>query len=156
MKVARFEKVSEKQFRADGGTSLEDVILPYRATSGSAGYDLFLPHEVTLEPNQQINIPTGLRCKIANGWVLLLMPKSGLGCKYRLGLANTVAVVDSDYYNAVNEGHLIVTLVNNGNQTIELKKGRSFVQGLFVNYGITEDDNAVGIRTGGWDSTNKI
>ncbi len=156
MKIAKFEKISLEQYNNDGGTNYATVVLPTRATVGSAGYDFFLPNEVTIKPKEKVLVKTGIRCKIENGYVLLILPKSGLGTKYQLALANTVGVIDSDYYYAKNQGHIQVMLVNNGDETVTLPVGRSFVQGIFVPFGITIDDNTDGIRVGGFDSTNKV
>ena len=158
-RIARFEKVSEAQMKADSAHMAGEplpVELPVRATSGSAGYDIKTPWAVRLEPGESIRIPTGLRCRIASGWVLLLMPKSGLGFKYRLQLDNTVGVIDGDYYGADNEGHIQIQLTNDSRsgRTLEIPAGKAFAQGIFVPYGITEDDEADAVRTGGFGSTN--
>ncbi len=158
MNVAKFEKISSAQLEKDWNYkkfTLNDVLLPKRATKGSAGYDFYMPFDITLKPGQEINIPTGVRCKIAEGWVLLLFPRSGLGFKYRLQLNNTVGVIDSDYYYSDNEGHMFAKLYNAGDKTVELKKGTGFMQGVFVPFGTTEDDDATGIRNGGFGSTTK-
>ena len=158
-RIARFEKVSETQMKADSthmaGEPLP-VELPVRATSGSAGYDIRTPWTIRLEPGESLRIPTGLRCRIASGWVLLLMPKSGLGFKYRLQLDNTVGVIDEDYYGADNEGHIQIQITNDSRsgRTLEIPAGKAFAQGIFVPYGITEDDGADALRTGGFGSTN--
>lgn len=147
-KIAQFEKVSTKQF--------EDTLsirLPERATTGSAGYDFFSPVEVIIEPGSHKLIPTGVRCKIEPGYVLQLFPRSGLGFKKGLQLRNTVGIIDSDYYNANNEGHIMAMLVNTGTEDIIIKEGMAFMQGIFLEYGITYDDNVENTRTGGMGST---
>jgi dUTP pyrophosphatase len=90
-------------------------------------------------------------------YVLMIFPRSNLGFKYRLMLNNTVGIIDSDYYNALNEGHIMIKVTNNSleNKTLELKKGDAFAQGIFMIYGITCDDETNEIRTGGFGSTNK-
>ena len=102
-------------------------------------------------------MPTGLRARIEPGWVLLLLPRSGQGFKYRLQLYNTVGVIDSDYYGADNEGHIFVKLINANREgkTLHVKKGEAFAQGLFLPFGITVNDEADGVRTGGFGSTSK-
>ena len=158
-RIARFEKVSDAQMTADSahlpGESLP-VELPVRATAGSAGYDIKTPWAIRLEPGESIRIPTGLRCRIAPGWVLLIMPKSGLGFKYRLQLDYTVGVIDEDYYGADNEGHIQIQITNDSREgkVLDIPAGKAFAQGLFVPYGITEDDEAEAKRTGGFGSTN--
>lgn len=165
-RIAKFHKVSYEQFfescKEDFAESeikkmYEDIKLPARATSGSAGYDIFAPFDFSLAPSETIKIPTGIRCEIDEGWVLKIYPRSGLGFKFRLQLNNTVGIIDSDYFYSDNEGHIFIKITNdsNENKTVEVKKGTGFAQGIFVEYGITVDDNATGIRNGGFGSTTK-
>ncbi|MDD4126044.1 MAG: deoxyuridine 5'-triphosphate nucleotidohydrolase [Eubacteriales bacterium] len=149
-RMAEFQKVSENI----SGVRHEDVILPTRATSGSAGYDFRAPFEFTLSPGDSITIPTGIRAKTEEGWVLMLFPRSGLGFKYRLTLDNTVGVIDSDYYNSENEGHIMVKLTNLGGRILSVAKGGAFCQGVFLPYGITYDDVSEERRDGGFGSTD--
>ena len=111
-KIAKFEKVSIENFitsfkKLNGDVPLSiiekiynEIKLPKRATTGSAGYDFFLPDAICLKNGQTIVIPTGIRVKIEPGWVLQIFPRSGLGFKYRLQLDNSVGIIDSDYYNS--------------------------------------------------------
>ncbi len=165
-RIAKFHKVSKKQFDLDWEDTFaktaeesvhEDIKLPKRATSGSAGYDFFAPADFVLKPGESVKIPTGIRAEIAEGWVLKLYPRSGLGFKYRLQMNNTVGIIDSDYFYADNEGHIMAKIMNdtNENRTVELKKGDAFMQGVFVEYGITVDDDAKEIRHGGIGSTSR-
>ncbi len=162
-RIAQFEKVSRAQFQTDwedtfGGKLASDydgITLPRRATAGSAGYDFFLTCDVCLAPGETVKIPTGIRAKIDNGWVLKLYPRSGLGFKFRLQLNNTVGIIDSDYYHSDNEGHIFIKITNDSNEgkTVSLKKGDGFAQGIFVEYGITMDDDVTDVRNGGFGST---
>ncbi len=166
-KIAKFEKVSYENFKSafegdfpdvtDIKTVYDSIKLPKRATTGSAGYDFFTPCDITLAPGETIKIPTGIRAWIENGWVLKLYPRSGLGFKFRLQLNNTVGIIDSDYYNSDNEGHIFCRITNDTNEskTVSLSAGEGFCQGIFVEYGITLDDDADGIRNGGFGSTTK-
>lgn len=161
-RIAQFEKVSLEQFRqgserSDADTIYEKLCLPKRATSGSAGYDIFAPFDIKLAPAETIKVPTGIRVKMEEGWVLKIYPRSGLGFKYRLQLNNTVGIIDSDYYFSDNEGHIFIKITNdtNENKTVEIPAGTAFAQGIFVEYGITLDDDAQGIRNGGFGSTTK-
>lgn len=163
-RIAKFEKVSRQQFAAawldtfgTEETVYDEIILPKRATKGSAGYDFFSTLDFTLEPGQTIKIPTGVRAWMEEGWVLKLYPRSGLGFKYRLQMNNTVGIIDSDYYDSDNEGHIFIKITNDSNEgkTISLKQGEGFAQGIFVEYGITVDDEAGGVRNGGFGSTTK-
>ena len=166
-RVAQFEKVSLSQFKADwedsfsGNFNVEQIYnnikMPKRATTGSAGYDFCSPLDFELKPGETIKIPTGIRVRINDGWVLKLYPRSGLGFKFRLQMNNTVGIIDSDYYNSSNEGHIFCKITNDSNEgkTVSLKQGDGFCQGIFVEYGITFDDDADGIRNGGFGSTSK-
>ena len=155
-RIAQFLKVSEEQFLKDGDAQqYERIILPRRATAGSAGYDFFAHTAFTLAPGETIKIATGVRAKIDDGWVLKIYPRSGLGFKYRLTLNNTVGIIDSDYFFAENEGHIFVKMTNLGDKTFTVESGQAFAQGIFVEYGITIDDECTATRTGGFGSTDK-
>ena len=164
-RIAKFEKVSLEQFKSDwefpekGGAAeiYEKIKLPKRATSGSAGYDFYAPFDIILAPGETIKIPTGIRVKIDDGWVLKLYPRSGLGFKYRIQMNNTVGIIDSDYYLSDNEGHIFCKITNDSNEgkTMTLSAGDGFCQGIFVEYGITVDDDVSDIRNGGFGSTDK-
>lgn len=164
-RIARFEIVSFEQFKS-GFDNIEesiikelynDIKLPKRATKGSAGYDFYAPFDITLNPGQTIKIPTGIRVYMEENYVLKLYPRSGLGFKYRLQLNNTVGIIDSDYYYSDNEGHIFAKITNdsNENKTVTIQKGTGFMQGIFVEYGITFDDDTTSIRNGGFGSTTK-
>lgn len=161
--IARFEHVSATRFAADwedafGNTPVPSLpALPRRATTGSAGYDFYLPAPLTLAAGESVKIPTGVRVKMADGWVLQLFPRSGLGFKYRLQLNNTVGIIDSDYYYADNEGHILIKLTNANTEgkTLTLSAGDGFAQGIFLPFGITEDDETTATRHGGFGSTSK-
>ena len=155
-KIAKFYKVSENEFnKSESKANYNDVILPKRATKGSAGYDFFAPETFTLAPKETVKIATGIRAKINEGWVLMIFPRSGLGFKYRLTLDNTVGVIDSDYFNAENEGHIFIKMTNCGEKPLTVEKGKAFAQGVFLPFGITVDDSSDSARTGGLGSTDK-
>ncbi len=133
----------------------DEIKLPRRATRGSAGYDIFSPISFSLAPSETIKFPTGIRVKMEESWVLQCFPRSGLGFKYRLQLNNTVGIIDSDYYYSDNEGHIFIKLTNDSNEgkTVSVEKNTGVVQGIFMEYGITVDDDASEIRNGGFGST---
>ena len=159
--VARFMHVSPQRFRADWQDVFPDAAipelppLPRRATAGSAGYDFLSPQAFSLAPGESLRIPTGVRARIDDGWVLMLFPRSGLGFKYRLQLNNTVGIVDADYFGARNEGHIFIKLFNAGDRTVCVEAGEAFAQGIFLPFGLTDDDDARGERTGGFGSTGR-
>ncbi len=168
-RIARFEKVSFTQFlegymdcfgqaeEAEVMKVYESIIMPKRATSGSAGYDFCTPVAVTLNPGETIKIPTGIRVTMQPEWVLKCYPRSGLGFKFRLQLNNTVGIIDSDYYFSDNEGHIFAKITNDSKEgkEVNLAAGSGFMQCIFVEYGITVDDDADGVRNGGFGSTSK-
>ena len=161
-RIARFEFVSQKNFiesySSENAVEIyQSLKLPKRATKGSAGYDFYAPFDITLAPGETIKIPTGIRVSMEPNYVLKLYPRSGLGFKYRLQLNNTVGIIDSDYYYSDNEGHIFAKITNdsNENKTVSLKQGEAFMQGIFIEYGITMDDDTTEIRNGGFGSTTK-
>lgn len=169
IRAAKFEKVSLRQF-AEGWRKFrpqdneeeirkiyEDIRLPERATAGSAGYDFHAPCDIVIRPGEEVMIPTGIRAKIIDGFVLMLFPRSSLGFKYRVQLDNTVGIIDSDYYNADNEGHIFCKMINDSREGKEafIPAGNGFAQGIFVPFGICEDDEADETRTGGFGSTDR-
>ena len=158
-RIAKFEKVSQEEFlkACDSLEIYNDIKLPKRATVGSAGYDFYAPFDITLAPGETIKIPTGIRVQMEVNYVLKLYPRSGLGFKYRLQLNNTVGIIDSDYYYSDNEGHIFAKITNDSNEgkTVTINKGDGFMQGIFIEYGITVDDDTTEIRNGGFGSTTK-
>ena len=171
--VAKFDKVSLEQFfysfidtfeishsddekiRSEIDGIYKDIILPKRATTGSAGYDFKSPITFTIKPKETIKVPTGIRCKMNEDIVLMIYPRSSLGFKYRLILDNTVGIIDSDYYNSNNEGHIFIKFTNMGEKILEIKKGDGIAQGIFLPYYLTIDDEVNDKRNGGIGSTNK-
>lgn len=174
-KIAKFEKVSIEQFKKDwmkhNPTTksvwsdeeikelYEAITLPTRSTTGSAGYDFKAACDLTINFKTAAVIPTGIRCHIEEGWFLDLNPRSGHGFKTGIHLANTRGIIDSDYYNADNEGHIMVKLVNDCETLTDnpfiVEKGNGYCQGIFTIYGITEDDECEAKRHGGIGSTDK-
>ena len=131
--------------------------MPKRATKGSAGYDFYAPFSFSLPPASTIKIPTGIRVKMDEDWVLKVYPRSGLGFKYRLQMNNTVGIIDSDYYESDNEGHIFIKITNNtlDGKTIELKCGDAFAQGIFNKYYLAKENKVHTKRNGGFGSTNQ-
>lgn len=173
-KVGKFEKVSFEQFYSAMKDEFYDtqpdsqeeehirniwknIVLPTRATSGSAGYDFKSPIHIILKPGCTIKIPTGVRVKIEDGWWLGCLPRSGLGFKFRLQLNNTMGVIDADYYYSGNEGHIFAKITNDSNEgkTVEINPGDGFMQGIFIPFGITYDDSVTTVRDGGFGSTGR-
>ena len=160
----KFEKVSLGEFAkhitdwndTDIEETYENIQLPRRSTPGSAGYDFFSPFNIFLSPKESIVIETGIRCFLDEDKVLQIYPRSGLGFKFQMGLANTVGIIDSDYVNSDNEGHIMIKITNNGNQELHISEGKAFAQGIITQYFTTVDDAEVEkqVRNGGFGSTN--
>jgi len=156
-----FEKGMKDIFRGMPEDEIQklywDIKLPKRATKGSAGYDFYSPLEFTLKPGETIKIPTGIRAFMREDYVLMLFPRSGLGFKFRLQLNNTVGIIDSDYSYSDNEGHIFIKITNDSNEgkVLSLAEGTGFAQGIFLPFGITEDDDVTELRNGGFGSTTK-
>lgn len=167
--TTKFEKVSLKQFKTDWinlfpedenneeyiNNIYDNIILPKRATIKSAGYDFYIPMETIFSISGHITIPTGIRCyDMPKNNVLMIYPRSGLGTKYGLILANSTAIIDADYADSDNEGHIFIKMFNSGEQEVTLDQGKAFCQGILMNYNITENDSSNNIRNGGLGSTN--
>lgn len=169
LRIAKFEKVSPQRFVSDwiatfpqqtieqAVLAYENLQLPRRATSGSAGYDFFTPVGFELPAGGSIKIPTGIRAIMEDGWVLTLYPRSGLGFKFRFQLDNTVGVIDSDYARAENEGHIFLRMTNDNREGkgLRVPAGTAFAQGVFLPFGITVDDDVQAVRSGGLGSTTR-
>lgn len=166
--IAKFERVTREIFtEAMQNCFGEEIVnnktlinrgfrytdIPTRATKGSAGYDFHIPFDIELGSGESVVIPTCMRALIDPGWMLMIVPRSGLGFKYRACLANTIGIIDSDYSNSDNMGHIMIKLCNDGNSTIQLNEGDRIAQGIFVPYGIVKGDDAEKERNGGMGST---
>lgn len=158
MKIRGFELISKEQQIKDFEVREYSLSLPKRGTSKAAGYDLFAPYDITLQPNEEVKVPTGVKSYMQDGEVLMIFPRSGLGFKYYCRLANTVGVIDSDYYNnSNNEGHMFVKLRNEGNKPMTIKKGDGMCQAIFMPFLLADNDTFDNgeIRNGGFGSTTK-
>ena len=137
-------------------TGFDKTIIPLRGTSGSAGYDFCSYEEATIEPNQTVMIKTGIKAYMLDDEVLQIYPRSSLGVKKHLRLANSVGIIDSDYYNNENnEGHIMIPLFNFGNEPVTISQGERVAQGIFSKYLITDTDQVSAKRSGGFGSTNE-
>ncbi|MFR5857036.1 MAG: deoxyuridine 5'-triphosphate nucleotidohydrolase [Bacilli bacterium] len=154
-----FEKISFEEFKKSFGDDkklYEEYLLPKRASKNSAGYDLLAIKDYIIKPKEILKIPTGLKVRMHYDEVLLIVVRSSMGFKYNVRLTNQVGVIDSDFYNNIdNEGHFFVSLQNEGDKDFVIKKGEAFAQGIFIKYLISDDDTASEIRKGGLGSTNK-
>jgi dUTP pyrophosphatase len=167
--MIKFEKISYEQFQADWSKwngpdagpaqAIYDALkLPQRGSRESAGYDFFAPAAFSLAPGETITIPTGIRAVMDPGVVLLIFPRSGQGVRYKLQLMNTVGVIDADYWQADNQGHILITLYNDhpAGAVLHVERGKGFAQGVFLPHLFCDDDQASAQRTGGFGSTDHL
>lgn len=165
--MSKFEKVSYEQWKGNCGfTGLPDTVLekmyesiqlPHQATAASAGCDFFMPFSLNLTAGDKFKIATGIRwvCAEDRDKVLLIVPRSGLGFKYGIKLSNTVGVIDADYCDSNNEGHIIISLENPSDKDVMLEAGKPFAQGIIVKYEIPEGAQSDALRNGGFGSTDR-
>ncbi len=167
--MSHFEKVSFEQWKADCGVRglsesglkewYNSIKLPKQATAASAGCDFFMPFSLNFEGGSSFRIATGVRwvCdkEEDRDKVLLVVPRSGLGFRYGIRLSNTVGVIDADYCDSDNEGHIIVSLENPSDKTVMLAEGKPFAQGIVVRYEVPEGAESDSSRNGGFGSTDK-
>ena len=161
-KTRGFERVSILRWYADNPREnemeVDEVKLPVRATSGSAGYDIFSTQDCVLEPSEEINMPLGWKVYMLQDEVFKVHPRSGMGFKYYVRLANTTGIIDSDYYeNENNEGHCWIKLRNEGSEKLVISKGDGIAQGIFSKILLADGDSFEGGKTrkGGFGSTDK-
>ena len=154
-----FEKISFEQFKKDISCDKDlynNYILPKRATKNSVGYDFFAINDITIKPREIVKIPTGYKAKFNDNEALLIIIRSSLGFKYNLRLTNQVGLIESDYYNnESNEGHMWVSLQNEGQEEVTIKKNTAYSQGIFINFLKIDNDETTNIRKGGLGSTDR-
>ena len=148
--MSRFFEVVRDDCRKNSG----DIKLPTRATEYSAGYDFYSPVDITIEPQESVMIWTDVKAHMYYYNALIIIPRSSMG-KQPVMIANTVGLIDNDYYgNEDNDGNIGFRLLNLGKTTYEIKAGDRIGQGIFIKYGTVKDDNTISKRSGGFGSTN--
>lgn len=143
----------------------DSIKLPKRATAFSAGYDFYAPYELLINNKSNTVIPTGIRfvdrgkednrLRATGSFrrvFLLLTPRSGQGFKYKARLNNTVGVIDADYADSDNFGHIMAILTSE--TEFKVPAGSAFMQGIFIPYSIVDGDSTTGTRNGGFGSTD--
>ena len=134
----------------------EEYDLPKRMTRHSAGYDFLAIEGFTIKPGEIKKIPTGYKATFGNDEMLMILVRSSMGFKYNVRMTNQVGIIESDYYNNIdNEGHMFVSLQNEGDRDFVVKKGEGYAQGIFTKFLICDDDITTNERQGGLGSTNK-
>lgn len=153
-----FEKVSESEWNKFGGKygDYENIIIPRRSTTYSAGYDFFSTCDIDVKAGETYVIPSGIKVKFDFvSQYLSIYPRSSLGFKYGMKLSNTIPVIDNDYYgNENNEGHILISF--SSDKDFKIKKGDKFCQGIVMMYDVLNGEiNPTKSRTGGIGSTGK-
>ena len=134
------------------------ISLPVRKTAASAGYDFEAGESVTIRPDEQVMVPTGIKAYMQPDEVLTIHNRSSMAVKHQLVLVNSVGIIDADYYdNPDNEGHIYIALWNRGSEPFAIEKGDRIAQGIFGRYLVADDDSAGqgAERQGGFGSTGK-
>ena len=130
----------------------KEIQLPTRGTSKAAAYDFYSNDTYTVEPNKIAKIWTDVKAYMGDDEVLLLDVRSSMGGKFML--ANTLGVIDADYYsNEKNDGNIGVFLLNISDETLTINAGDRIAQGMFFNYLIADNGNTDAVREGGFGST---
>lgn len=158
--MRKFCVISNKQFDIDFNgidARYDDIVIPKRNTMYSAGYDFYIPYDLTIKSGEIVKIPTGIKVMLNSDEFLGIYIRSSLGFKYNLRMCNQVGIIDSDYYDNIdNEGHIFVKLKNEGDSDIVLKKNDRFVQGIIQKfYVVDNEDNLMNTRVGGIGSTDR-
>lgn len=163
-----FEKISLEQWLKDydpmdfdesyATRKYEEIKLPKQGTKYSMGMDFFAPYDIAIIPDDYTTVLTGVRWVVpeleANAG-LLIVPRSGLGFKHGIRLANTIGVIDADYQFADNEGHIMIKLYNPSDNIVEIEQGKGFAQGIVTTYFTCHGAESDEDRTDGFGSTTK-
>lgn len=154
-----FEKISYEQFKKDimdDEKIYQEYTIPKRGTIHSAGYDFKTIYDITIQPNETVMIPTGIKVSMYEDEVLYIIIRSSMGYKNQLNLANQMGVIDCDYYGSANEGHIFIPIRNNGKESYTIKAKEHFAQGIFSKYLLSENEEPIyNQRNGGFGSTSK-
>lgn len=140
------------RMRNRGFVVMPGVKPPERSTAGSAGYDFYLPADVTLLPGDARQVDSGVRAYMKNDEVLQLHIRSSLG-KRMVNLTNCTGIIDSDYFGTGNS--IKIMLVNRGKRVVKLRRGDKIMQGIFTKYLVADDDEVTSQRSGGIGSTGR-
>ena len=130
------------------------VHIPTRSSVNSAGYDFYADKDYEIMPNEIIKIWTDVKAYMQPDEFLMLDVRSSMGGKYML--ANTIGIVDSDYYsNPDNDGNIGIFLKNISNTQLKIYKGDKIAQGIFMKYFKADEDKTTLKRLGGFGSSGR-
>ena len=152
--------MKKRGFEIVKGYENKNINIPVRKTSLSAGYDIESAEDIVI-PSFNIGtkptlIKTGLKCYMENDEYLMLVNRSSNPVKRGLVLANSVGIIDADYYNnSDNDGHLMYAFYNYSKEDITIKKGDTIGQAIFMKYLLVDNDFSNDERKGGFGSTDK-
>lgn len=150
MRTRGFEVVRDDARKFAG----KEIQLPTRGTSKAAAYDFYANDTYTVEPNKIAKVWTDVKSYMGDNEVLLLDVRSSMGGKFML--ANTIGVIDADYYsNDGNDGNIGVFLLNISDETLTINAGDRVAQGMFFNYLVADNGNTDAVREGGFGSSGK-
>lgn len=149
----------QRGFEVAKGWEDKDIHLPVRKTKNSAGYDVEAAEDIIIPPFQlggkPTLIPTGLKAYCQDDEYYILVNRSS-GPKKGLVMSNSIGIVDADYYgNETNDGHFYFQYYNILNHDLEIKKGDVIGQVIFQKFLMVDEDQAEGIRIGGFGTTDK-
>lgn len=137
-----------------GETNLD--LLPKRSTQHSAGYDFVAAETITIDSGAIKLVPTNVKVYMQEGEVLYLYDRSSNPRKRGIVLSNSVGVIDKDYYgNPDNDGNIHAQFTNITNDVVTIEKGTAMMQGVFMPFLLADDDDASGVRVGGFGSTDQ-
>ncbi len=147
-------------FEVANGFENKGINMPIRKTKYSAGYDIEAAEDCTIPPFKLGQAPTlvktGLKAYMPKDEYLMLCNRSSNPKKKGLVMANSIGIIDSDYYgNPENDGHFMFSFLNIKEEAVEIKKGDCIGQAIFQKFLIADNDSAVGSRVGGFGSTGK-
>ena len=152
--------MKKRGFEIVKGYENKNINIPVRKTKLSAGYDIEAAEDIVI-PSFKVGtkptlIKTGLKCYMENDEYLMLVNRSSNPVKRGLVLANSVGIIDADYYNNPdNDGHLMYAFYNYSKEDITIKKGDIIGQAIFMKYLLVDNDSSNGERKGGFGSTDK-
>lgn len=147
-------------FEVAKGFEDKGINLPIRKTKSSAAYDLEAAEDIVLpsfeKGSKPILIPTGLKAYMQPDEMLVIVPRSSSPKKQGISYPHSMGVIDADYYgNPDNDGHIFVQCINLKDEEVKIKKGEAVGQAIFQKFLTIDNDQADGIRTGGFGSTDK-
>lgn len=149
-------ETSSEPIRYLGAWRYEDIILPKSSTENSAGCDIYASCNFSIVPEESFLMPTGFKAFMQPDEMLIIVPRSSLGFKHGLMLANTMAIGDSDYFNnRDNEGHYFIKLTNRGKNVIKIRKSDRIAQAIFMPFLRSNGHISSQIRTGGLGHTGQ-